>query len=148
MCPAHEQLQPSPRLTLHAHGPCAEARREGASAGELEAAAGLVALDALRIACRAAHNRAALTQLGILPALSRLMKVLPAPACVLRLLTAPAAMHVEAHAPEVTSRAVRTYNFHCISMLSGTFRMQQERVDLWSTWWPVSRGKCSAIKGP
>ena len=60
---------------MHAAGSCAEARREGASAGQLEAAVGLIALDALRIACRAGHNRAALTQLGLLPALTRLMKV-------------------------------------------------------------------------
>ena len=59
------------------HG--AAARREGASAAELDAAVGLVALDALRIAARSAHNRAALQELGALPGLVGLMKVHPEP---------------------------------------------------------------------
>ena len=52
----------------------AAARREGASAAELDAAVGLVALDALRIAMRSRHNRVALEELGALRGLVGLMK--------------------------------------------------------------------------
>ncbi|KAK9905588.1 hypothetical protein WJX75_002584 [Coccomyxa subellipsoidea] len=48
---------------------------ESAATEELEGTLGLVALDVLRIASRSRHNRALLLQLGVLPGLTRLMKV-------------------------------------------------------------------------
>ena len=48
---------------------------EAASAEQLEKEVSLIALDVLRIASRSASNRAQLLRLGILPSLTRLMKV-------------------------------------------------------------------------
>jgi hypothetical protein len=42
---------------------------------DAEASLGLLALDVLRITARSKHNRAALLQLGMLPYLTRVMKV-------------------------------------------------------------------------
>lgn len=42
---------------------------------ELESTVGLVTLDVLRIVTRSRNNRAVLLQLGVLPGLTRLMKV-------------------------------------------------------------------------
>ena len=52
---------------------------EAASAEQLERDVSLVALDVLRIASRSRSNRAQLLRLGLLPSLTRLMKVSPSP---------------------------------------------------------------------